>query len=163
MDYYRPEIQSMLQDTFKDLIIELNSLLPDSLNQLDLYKIEKYKKIFQEQKDELIPPSIAKKTGMEQNDILKLQAKAIHMFSLMSFDFIFQDIKDIFILRENNRIRLASVLYDIFLVTHRAHPVYEFYTEEEWWDEQDRKGNLPNNRKWKNHRLIRVRNIIPNF
>lgn len=163
LDFYRYDIQPVFQEVFKELIIELNSLHHDSLDKLDLNKIDKYKKMFQEQKNALVPLSITDKLGVEQNDLLKLQAKELELFSLISFDILFEDIKDAFYFREYSRIGFASVLYDFFCVTHSIHPVYEFYTEKEWWDEQDKKGNIPTNRKWKNHKLLRVKNIIPNF
>lgn len=163
LDYYRPTIQPVFQEVLKDMIIEIKSLHPDFLDKLDLNKIDKYKKMFQEQKDSLIPTSISENIGVEQNDLLKIQAKELELFSLISFDILFEDIEDAFSFREYSRIGFASVLYDFFCVTHRIHPVYEFYTEKEWWDEQDKKGNIPTNRKWKNHKLLRVKNIIPNF
>lgn len=163
LDYYRVDIQPVFQEVFKELITEINFLHPDSLDKLDLNKINKYKKMFQEQKNTLVPLSIADKFGVQQNDVLKLQAKGLELFSLISFDILFEDIKDAFIFREYSRIGFASVLYDFFCITHRIHPVYEFYTEKEWWDEQDKRGNIPTNRKWKNHKLSRVKKIIPNF
>ena len=163
LDFYRYDIQPVFQDVFKELIIEINSLHPDSLDKMDLNKIDKYKKMFQEQKNTLVPLSITDKFGVQQNDMLKLQAKGLELFSLISFDILFNDIKDAFTFREYSRIGFASVLYDFFCITHRIHPVYEFYTEKEWWDEQDKKGNIPTNRKWKNYKLSRVKNIIPNF
>ena len=147
LDFYRYDIQPVFQDVFKELIIEINSLHPDSLDKMDLNKIDKYKKMFQEQKNTLVPLSITDKFGVQQNDMLKLQAKGLELFSLISFDILFNDIKDAFTFREYSRIGFASVLYDFFCITHRIHPVYEFYTEKEWWDEQDKKGNIPTNRK----------------
>jgi len=163
LDYYRPTIQPIFQEVLKDMILEIKSLHPDFLDKLDLNKIDKYKKMFQEQKDSLIPPSFSENIGMEQGDMLKLQAKGLEFFSLLSFDILFEDIKDAFVFKKYSKIGFASVLYDFFLITHRVHPAYEFYTKEEWWDEQDKIGNIPTNRKWKNHMLFRVKNIIPNF
>jgi len=163
LDYYRLDIQPVFKEVFKELITEINFLHPDSLDKLDLYKIDKYKKMFLEQKNALVPLSIADKIGVRQNDMLKLQAKVLELFSLISFDILFEDIKDAFTFREYSRIGFASILYDFFCITHRIHPVYEFYTKEEWWDEQDKTGNIPTNRKWKNHKLSRVQKIIPNY
>lgn len=164
LDNFRPIIQPILQKVIKEISYELEFLNPDSLNKLDLNKTDKYKKIFQEQKDLIIPKSVNENLGIEQDEVLKIQKKSLELFSLISFDFFFSNIIDVFTLNENNKIGLASILYNFFLVTHeKTHPVYEFYTEKEWWDEQDRKGNIPTNRKWKNHKLLRIKNIIPNF
>ena len=163
LDFFRVDIQPVFQEVFKELITEINFLQPESLDKLDLNKINKYKKMFQEQKNTLVPLSITDKFGVQHNDVLKLQAKGLELFSLISFDILFEDLKDAFTFRKYSRIGFASVLYDFFLITHRVHPVYEFYTKEEWWDEQDNIGNIPTNRKWKNHMLFRVKNIIPNF
>ena len=163
LDYYRNDIQPIFQEVLKEMIIEIKSLHPDFLDKLDLNKIDKYKKMFQEQKDTLIPPSFSENIGMEQDDMLKVQAKVLEFFNLLSFDILFEDIKYAFVFKKYSEIGFASVLYDFFLITHRVHPAYEFYTKEEWWDEQDKIGNIPTNRKWKNHMLFRVKNIIPNF
>jgi len=163
LDHYMPIIQPFLNMFFKEMITESQFLHSDLLDKHELNKIDTYKKLFQKQKEKLIPKSFTDKFGINQDDILKVQPKIYELFSLLSPDILFEGIQDLFDLRKENKIGLASILYDFFLVTHRIHPVYEFYTEEEWWDEQDKKGNIPSNRKWKNHKLLRVKNIIPNF
>ena len=163
LDYYKNDMQPVIQKTLNNMTLELNQLHPDSLKKLDIYKLDSYKQIFQERKNLYVPLSLTDTVGVNQDDLLELQAKGIELISLLSIDFIFNDIKSVFTFNEYSRIKLASVLYDFFLKTHQTHSVYKFYTEHKWWDEQDNKDNIPTNRKWKNHKLLRVKNIIPNF
>lgn len=121
------------------------------------------KNFIQKEKNDIAPEEMILFFEMKQDDYLALINKSFDLLRNANMDLIFSFLNEVFELNKPNKKKIAEILYEYLLEVHANNFDIELLTEEEWYDDQDRSGNLPTKRSWNNYKLRQVELCIPYF